>query len=240
MGKILIVEDEVDTRDAIVKIVKSINEELAIYETGAAGEALRTAKTERIDAFFLDIHLKDYSGIKLAKQIREMDIYKFTPIIFITGDHFCELEAFRNIHCHSFIMKPFTEDVVVQVFQEVITHGIIEEQPDPKIFLKEKQFNYVIKQEDIIYVEAMNNNLLIKTHYEELDIKKCSLTKFSKQLTNQFIRCHKSFIVNCSQITRIDKVNNILYIRKKNTTIPIGRKYKDIIFKSLNDLFETS
>ncbi len=49
MGKILIVEDEVNTRDAIVKIVKSINEDLNVYETGSAGESLLIAKENKIN-----------------------------------------------------------------------------------------------------------------------------------------------------------------------------------------------
>jgi len=185
MGKILIVEDEVYIREGLVKIVKNIDEELEVYVTGAAAEALRISETEKIDVFILDIQLEDYSGLILAEQIRKMDIYKLTPIIFVTGDNCNEIKAYRNIHCYTYIFKPFKKEVVIKVFKDVITNGIIEKQPDSKIIIKEKGFNYVIYQEDIIYVEAMNNDLLIKTCYEEFDIKKCSLSKLSKQLDDK-------------------------------------------------------
>ncbi|PKM51541.1 MAG: DNA-binding response regulator [Firmicutes bacterium HGW-Firmicutes-7] len=229
MGKILIVEDDVNTRSGLVKIAKSINACSEVYETGAARKALEIAKSEVIDAFFLDIQLEDYTGLELAEQIREMDIYRFTPIIFITGVHCSELEAFRNIQCYKYMIKPFTNIEVARVFQDVVTHGIVGKKVPDIIKVKEKGITYVMNQDDIICVESMHNNLLIRTLYENAIIKKCSLSKISDQLTNKFIRCHKGFIVNCYYIKKVDKTNNFLYLEKNNDPIPIGRKFKDSV-----------
>lgn len=231
MGKILIVEDEESIRNGLVKIAKKTSAGLDVYGTGAAKVALKIAKLERVDAFFLDIQLEDYSGIELAKQIREMEIYKFTPIIFITAVHSKELEAFRNIHCYDYIIKPFSENEVARVFQDVNAHGIIEQKSAPIIKIKEKTFTYIVKQEDLIYVESMNRKLFIKTIYEEIDTTSYSLSKLYEQLSKQFVQCHKSFIVNLSFIKKIDRVNNILYVHKKEYPIPIGRKYKKNVWE---------
>ncbi|PKM94263.1 MAG: DNA-binding response regulator [Firmicutes bacterium HGW-Firmicutes-1] len=234
MGIILIVEDDLNIRSGLVEIVRNIDEHFDVFETGAAVEALKIAETKVVDAFFFDIQLEDYTGLELAMQIREIDHYKFTPIIFITGDHCSEIEAFKNIHCYEYILKPFTENEVIKVFQDVITHGIVEKKSDPKLGIKEKDFTYVINQGDLIYVEMMNRNLYIKTIHEETDIRNCSLSKLLKQLTNQFIQCHKSFIVNRSYIKKIDKANNLVYVEKKEEPIPIGRKYRDNVLQLLD------
>jgi two-component system LytT family response regulator len=239
MRKILIVEDEVNICEGLAKIVNNMDDKIEVYETGSAGEALKISETNKIDIFILDMQLEDYSGLILAEQIRKMDIYKLTPIIFVTGDSCNEMNAYRKTHCYTYITKPFREEVISNILKDIMTNEIIKKQSDPKIIIKEKWFNYVIDQKDIIYIEARNNDLFIKTCYEELDIKKYALSKFSKQLTSQFIQCHKSFIVNSFQVTKIDKANNILHIREQNATIPIGRKYKDSVLKSLSERIET-
>jgi two-component system LytT family response regulator len=228
--KILIVEDEVNIRNGLVKIVKNINENLDVYETGAAGEGLIIAETEAIDAFFLDIQLKDdYTGLWLAEQIRELERYKFTPIIFITGVHCRELEAFRSIQCYKYILKPFTEIEVARIFRDVITHGIVERKTPDIIKIKEKGFTYVMNQDDLIYVESRKRKLFISTIYEETDITSYSLIRLSQNLSEKFIQCHKCFIVNRSYIRKIDRINDAIYVHKKEEPIPIGRKYKERI-----------
>ncbi|WP_229775528.1 response regulator [Anaerosalibacter bizertensis] len=69
--------------------------------------------------FLLDIQLKDYSGFELAKEIRNIDNYKLTPIIFVTAIPTRELMAFKEIHCYDYIVKPFKEEEIVWTKQEL-------------------------------------------------------------------------------------------------------------------------
>lgn len=229
MGKILIVEDELDIRTGLVKMVKGINAAIEVYETGSAKEALEYVQTDEIHAFFLDIQLEDYSGFELAKQIRELEKHKFTPIIFITAVHTREFEAFKNIHSYDYIIKPFSEDEVKKVFEDVINYGIRKPNEIPIIKIKDRGFTYIVNQEDIIYIEVKNRRLIIKTMHEEAEVTTFTLKKLLKELTEKFIQCHKSFIVNKQYIRKIDFINNELYVQKYIDSIPIGRKYKDNI-----------
>ena len=52
MGAILIVEDEINIRSGLAKIVQEIDAEFVIYETGSANEALNIANSQKIDIFF--------------------------------------------------------------------------------------------------------------------------------------------------------------------------------------------
>lgn len=231
MGKILIVEDEEYIRSGLVQIVRNIDSNLVIYETGAAKIALEITEKESIDAFFLDIQLEDYSGLDLAKQIRDIDNYKFTPIIFITAINSREIEAFRNIHCYDYIIKPFSEHEVIKVFKEVINYGITEIKPAPVLKIKEKGFTYILNQDDIIFIESRSRRLIINTINEETDISIYTLSKLYEQLSDKFVRCHKSFIVNSSYIMKIDRLNCVLYVKNCKMPIPIGRKYKENVWR---------
>lgn len=229
LGTILIVEDEIVIRKGLAHIVKTIDDEIEIFETGSAEDALKIANSKKIDIFFLDIQLLDYSGFDLAKQIREIDIYQLTPIVFITGVHSKELDAYRKIHCYSFIYKPFVPSDIQKVFKE-IKEGLIGQNPKT-IKCKEKDFTYIINQDEIIYLEAKNRKLLVKTIYEDATFTTLSLSKIADQLTSQFLQCHKSYIVNTKYIQKIDRNNGYLTLHHVDNMIPVGRKYRDEVWR---------
>lgn len=225
LGKILIVEDDAIIRNGLESMVRGIDKELEIISTEFAAKALKYTKKHKIDAFFLDIQLKDYSGIELAKQIREINRYKFTPIVFITAMPSRELEAFREIHCYDYIVKPFTEKEVREVFNTIINHSI--KRKDKCLKFKQKEYNCIIGQADIKYIESKNRKLFIETEKEKFIISSHTLKSVEEKLTDNFIRCHKGFIVNTNYIKEIDKNNNLIFLKNINIPIPIGRKYKD-------------
>ena len=105
MSNIIIVEDEEVTARGLRKIIKEIDDSINVIIKGFAKEALEVSKDISIDAFLLDIQLKDYNGIELARQIREMDCYKLNPIVFITAIPTRELIAFKEIHCYDYIWR---------------------------------------------------------------------------------------------------------------------------------------
>lgn len=156
MARILIVEDDTILRDALVNMAQSIDEGIEVLVTGHAEQALEYIKEGSFDAFFLDIQLHDYSGLLLAEQIRTIDEYQLTPIVFITAIPVYELKAFRNIHCYDYIVKPFNEDKVRRVFETIIKHGVKKKHEKATLKIIQKDFNYIINQDDMIYIESIN------------------------------------------------------------------------------------
>ncbi len=72
MKHILIIEDEPTVRELLVRKAKEISNQVVIHSTGSAREALSISKKERIEAFFVDIQLEDYSGYDLVEQLRQL------------------------------------------------------------------------------------------------------------------------------------------------------------------------
>lgn len=235
MAKVLIVEDDLLTGKGLEAIINSINSKIEIDITGYAGKALNYIKSIDYDMFLLDIQLKDYSGFELAKEIRNIDNYKLTPIIFITAIPTRELMAFKEIHCYDYIVKPFKEEEVRDTLRTVINHGIIVEE---KVYLKLKQkdYSYLVKQDEIIYIEAKNKKVFIITINESIDLSTYTLKQLLDKLTTNFIRCHKGYIINLNYIKKIDKVNNDIYLHGIELPIPVGRKYRDYIGSKIYEL----
>jgi two-component system LytT family response regulator len=228
MGEILIIDDDIIFRRGLHKIAISLDKNIQIYETGMAKEALEIAKQKDIDAFFLDIKLLDYSGLQLAQQLRNIDKYKFTPIVFITSVPTREFEAFRNIHCYTYLVKPFSVEKAKEVLETIIKYGIKKDEPTA-IKIDKGSLTYIIRQEDIIYIERTNRKTYIITPDEKIETN-CSLNCIDNLLINNFTQCHKSYIVNDSFIKKIDRSNNMIHLEGMHC-VPIGRKYKENVIE---------
>lgn len=226
MSKILIVEDQSITQLGLIKMAKDLDENLEVVATGHAGEALDYARNSRFDAFFLDIQLIDYSGIELARQIREIESYMFTPIIFITAIPTKELEAFRQIHCYDYIIKPFSEKEVQKVFEKIIKNYIPQKNEEPVLKLERKGFVNLIKQKDIIYMEFKDRKICITTLKETIYYTGKALSQMSSELTDDFVQVHQAFIINKKFIRDINLQNNEINLEGIEHAIPIGRTYK--------------
>lgn len=228
MANILIVEDEPLIAKGLATIINSINEEIRINITDYAEKALEYAKDMDYNMFLLDIQLKDYSGFDLAKEIRDIDKYKLTPIVFITAIPTRELMAFKEIHCYDYIVKPFKDEEVEHILKTLINYGI-EMEEDTYIKIKQKEYSYLINEDEIIYIESRNKKLFIVTINEEISLSTYTLKQLMDKLGENFVQCHRGYIINMNYIEKIHKTENDIYLKEVEIPIPIGRKYKDYI-----------
>lgn len=227
MAKIIIVEDDMLIAKGLETIINSIDDNLEISITGYAEEVLKYMENNHYDAFLLDIQLEDYSGIELAKKIRERDEYKLTPIIFITAVPSRELMAFKEIHCYDYIIKPFKEEEVKEALETIINYGIKERGRPSTFKIIQKSYSYILKQDEIIYIESRNKNLLLVTINEKIKLSNYSIRKILGELDTNFIQCHRGFIINTKYIKKINHGDNSIKIRNIDELIPIGRKFKE-------------
>ena len=154
MGKILVVEDDQNVAKRIAAYIRKIAAELEVIAFAEAGEALRYAQANEIALFILDIKLEDYKGTHLAKQIRELAEYKYTPIIFETALAGEELSAYREVKCYSFLVKPFDEKEFMAAFCDALGLSERISQQGKTIQIEQKQFVLEYTVMDIVYIEA--------------------------------------------------------------------------------------
>jgi two-component system response regulator AgrA len=66
-----------------------------------------------------------------------------------------------------------------------------------------------------------------------MEIHNYWLKNMKKKLSDNFIKCHKSYIVNKDFITYVEHIKNLIYLKNVKEVIPIGRKYKEEILKEM-------
>ena len=232
MGKVLLVEDNISAVKKIVRYIGNISADLEIHSVSEAGEALQYAIANDVSLFILDIQLGDYKGTSLAKQLRELPEYKYTPIIFETALAGEELSAYRDVKCYSFLVKPFGEEEFVTAFRDALGLSKQMNQQAKTIQIAQKQFILEYVTQDIAYIEAFGKKLVIHTGSRLSGIKEDTISGYTLSgllaLLDDpaFVQCHKSYVVNKSHIEKIDKSGRKIFLKGFTDTIPIGNKYQ--------------
>ena len=237
MGFILLVEDETGAVALMRRYMEnsSMEHKLAVFEKAA--EALFYAVKNKVDLFILDIQLLDYRGTELARQLRSMPEYRFTPILFTTELAGEELSAYREIKCYDFLVKPFTEAEFQKTFQAALEMGAQMQKAPEILRIEQKQFLFEYEIRNILYIESFGKKLVIHSEqYGDCEIADqisgYSLSKLLNMVPqNRLLQCHKSYLVNPVHISKIDKANRLLYLKGCKTAVPIGEKYQKAVFE---------
>lgn len=237
MSKILIVEDNMSTAKRLKQLIHDMDAHLETVVFSKAGEAYQFSREEAVSLFVIDIQLADYKGTNLARQLRNLPEYKYTPIIFETAVAGEELSAYRDLKCYGFLIKPFTEEEFYSVFNEALGLSVqMQEREQKKIQIEQRQFILEYRVDDIAYLEAFGKKIVIYTNSKGLGIKEDMISGYTLAglykliSTPAFVQCHKSYIVNKDHIEKIDKVNRQIILRGFDKTIPIGSKYQALLW----------
>jgi len=113
MAKILIAEDEFDTRELISFTLKHAGHEVISTQNGE--EAIKTIETELPDLVLLDIRMPRKSGYEVCKLIKEGEETKHIPVLFLSAkDQEIEIIDGMQAGADAYILKPFSPDNLIQ------------------------------------------------------------------------------------------------------------------------------
>lgn len=243
---VLVVEDE----SIVSKDIQHSLKKLGYNVVGAAStgeKAFELASTELPDIILMDIMLKgSINGIETAERVkRELNI----PVIYLTAyaDE-ATLSKAKITEPYGYIIKPFKEvdlhtsiemalykySKEKEVLKERDLFYSLIENKDSKdfIFVKSKSRLVKIKTNEIYYVEALKDYVVINTLDRRYTIHSTMKDIVTKLSIDQFIRVHRSFIVRIDKIAAIEYPN--LHLEKDKKTVPIGGSFKDQLMNKLN------
>ena len=237
MLNIFVCEDDAVPRKSIVQIIKNtvLIEELdmqLILDTPNPYELLETVKTsQNTGIYFLDIDLKcDMNGMKLAQQIRLYDPRCF--IIFVTSHSELSYMTFQyRVEAMDFVLKDNPAEAKVKI-RECLLNALerytLQTNKTHKVYTIEIGDRRIsVDYNDILFFETSSNIHKVILHAKDRQIEFSSTIKeLEKILDDTFVRCHRSFLVNKSNIQEIDTKNRIIYFINGETCLMSTRMMK--------------
>lgn len=191
-----------------------------------SGKALLEAHNKNnFDIVFLDIDMPDVTGFDVAKAIR--DEFSKCYIIFITSHSELVYDSF-DFQPFDFIRKNSKDSMVKSLNHVVKKLMFHSKQNETFAFEDEFSRSHIVPIRNIIYLESEKHYINFYVSSQDTPfrmratIKDCE-DKFEKY---DFIRIHKSYIVNLRYVEFIDKSNDEVALKTVNKKLPMSRNLK--------------
>lgn len=201
---------------------------VATFENPLA--AIETLRSGNIQVLYLDINMPQISGLEFSKTLPPS-----TRVIFTTAYEQYAIEGFR-INALDYLLKPISYTEFLQASNKAMEwFKLIDTNEASSIFIKSGYRMEKIELNDILYIE--NQKDYVKFHLEGVSEPISSLMSMQsldeKLPAKQFMRVHRSFIVNLNKIKTIER--NCIVFGKEY--IPVSDTYKDRFMDFLNKHF---
>lgn len=227
----IIVDDDEMDRLAVVSYAKRFSNLHIAGIFDSAEKALDFLENHSVDIAFLDIELKNASGLELRKKALSIPV-----CVFITSHSESAAESFE-LQTLDFIVKPFKFDRFEQTvrrieeFMEIRTKADLFESSlgGDAVYVKTGHNQIKVKLHEILYLEALKNYTILVTEGK----RHCVLSNLGEILQEEkfssFVRIHRSYAV---QKQFIEKITAQEIELNNQIKLPLGRSFKD----NLNEL----
>ncbi len=175
------------------------------------------------DLIFLDIEMIGMDGIRTARLIRELN--QDVLIIFLTS-HFEFAADGYEVNAFRFLTKPVSEKKLIHALQDVQKAL----NRNKRLLIKTADKEILLHYWDIVYMEAQNVLIRIRTLNGIYTIRK-TLIQMEKEAEGPvFYKPHRSYIINLKYVT---DYNNKSITMETGDMIPLSRKKSSDFKKAL-------
>jgi two-component system LytT family response regulator len=234
--KIAIIDDEIHAIETLrYDLMENFGEQIEILFTSTDPiEGLKQIREQAPDLLFLDIEMPTLSGMDLLKLISDLHI----QVVITTAFQEFAIEAVGT-KAIAYLLKPIQPEMLEKVMNRVLKN----KQAQPrnsmlrdKIAVADLEGVELIPHDEIIYCKSDGNySTLFLAENRKLMVSK-ALKYFSNNLpANQFVRIHKSYLVNLKYVKKYLKVGGGELVMTNNDVLPVSRIYRTELLKLLQN-----
>jgi two-component system LytT family response regulator len=235
MKRVILIDDEPLARMLLREYLEAHKEIEIIAECQDGFEGVKAIQQWSPDLIFLDIQMPKINGFEMLELIESPP-----PIIFTTAFDEYAIRAFES-HAIDYLLKPFSQerlDKALRKWEDAQGAARMMESTAPllqeagrqapqnqRIVVKTGSKIKIIPVQDVHYLEAADDYVKIQTADASF-LKNKTMQHFEQSLDPaQFVRTHRSYMVNIQLIERIDpyEKENHIAILKSGARVPVSR-----------------
>ena len=224
LSHFLIVEDELLIAETISEFLKKEGaQNITIVES--VEEALSHIETNHTDLVLTDIALgNEQTGIDLGNLLYTK---YHIPFIYITSHaDKAMINKVKHTRPNGYIVKPFKKDdllVAIELALYNTANAPLKSNENNELIVKDGRALVKLFHDNIVWLEADGNYTTIHLINNKRHVIRTTLTEMEEQLpSDNFIRIHKSYVVNKKHITEV-RANNVIIDQKE---LAIGRTFQ--------------
>ncbi len=235
MIKTVLIDDEPLARSLVAEYLQSYPEIEIMQQCADGFDGVKAIAEHQPDLIFLDIQMPKLNGFEM------LELAEPTPsVIFTTAFDEYAMRAFDS-NAIDYLLKPFSKERFDKALQKWMNqrnntsvdekteslNNTVSKHPEEQNRVAVKFGNKIsiIPAKDIFYIEAYDDYVKIFTE-KDYFLKKKTMNYFEETLSSSdFMRVHRSFIVQLQHITRIEpyEKNGHIALLKNGKKIPLSR-----------------
>ncbi|WP_258097235.1 LytR/AlgR family response regulator transcription factor [Marinoscillum pacificum] len=204
-------------------------------------EAYRKMVEFQPSLIFLDVNMTGGTGLELLERLEGIDV----QVVFTTAHQEHAINALR-LSAFDFLLKPIDPTELKDAVKRFRTHkknnnysliqSILKEEKPKRIVINSQDGIQVVEIEDILYLSADRNYCEFHMVDSKLIASK-PLVEYEKLLSGiQFLRVHKSYLVNLHHIKEYKKGRDGKLILSNKEELEVSRNKKDDLLDALKAL----
>ena len=220
--RVIIVEDEVPARDLLKKYLSAHDDIELIGEYGDGFSAAVAINKEKPDLVLLDIQLPRLNGFEMLEVLDHMPL-----IVFTTAYDEYAVKAFER-SATDYLLKPFSGNRFNEALAKarsklahqgneaaassIMANELSSSIPLARVVVKDSKGIHIIGVSEIHYFEAQDDYVMVHCEQGRF-LKKQTMKSLEERLNpKQFVRIHRSFIVNVTAIKSIEPYEKGSYL----------------------------
>lgn len=233
MIRTILIDDEPLARDVVKYYLSSFPDVEVVAECSDGFEGIKAIAQHQPDFIFLDIQMPKISGFEMLELVE-----KHPAVIFTTAFDEYAIKAFE-VNAVDYLLKPIEQsrfDLAMQklparlnnadaVAKELLEVAGLNPAQNNRVVVKKNGVIKIIAVADIHYLEADDDYVKLSTA-EGIFQKNKTMSFFERTLApEQFIRIHRSYIINLAQVTRIElkEKDSYIVLLKSDIWLPVSK-----------------
>jgi len=226
----MVVDDEPIARDILQTYIQRVPELELVKSCRNATEAYEGLYNQQVDLIFLDIQMPVITGTEFMRSLRKPPL-----VVFTTAYSSYAVEGFE-LNSVDYLLKPITFERFYQAVQKVTERMAMNQVRVPEtknhpdyLFIRQDNRLVRVEHDQIFYIQAERD--FSSVYLKETRILAGMHLKLFEDILppTQFLRVHRSYIVNLKAIRAIK--GNVIEL--ENAEVPIGASSREELFQRL-------
>ncbi len=224
----LVIDDDPLIGDLIKHFCSKTDKISFCITTLNALDGLSLLSAGGLDLIFLDYNLPDMKGQEFLELMQSK-----IPVIMVTSESDFAAKSYEYDQVVDFLVKPLSFDRFIKSVERA--EGINQEPAKPNIedrsiFIKDGSKLVRVDFDELLFIKSEGNYAnFVQDQAQTMSLM--SMKDLETKLPKEFIRVHRSFIVNTKKIQVI--LQDEILIKDKR--IPIGEKYKSELLNAIKE-----
>jgi len=241
--KAIIIDDEKKAQEVLAKMLNKYCDEIDIIAVAdGVTTGLEAIRTHQPNLIFLDIQMDDGTGFDLLNKLTKQNFH----LVFTTAFDAFALKGFKY-SAMDYLLKPIDPDELINTVDRCLSapsKNSVQQSALLQEYMKTKTFNKIalpeidginyVEVKQIIRCEAdINYTIFYMVEGKKIVVAKTLKTYHESLCNEQFIRIHKSHIINLTYVVKYFKGDGGEIEMSDGSILPVARKMKNLLLKAL-------